>query len=273
MGMKFSVCAVDKDLPVQMPFPLRGKTYAECADIAEKLGFDGIELQVQDPKYYNGHELRRMLDDHGLHASAVTTGLAYLNEGMSMTHPDPVVRKATVERLKRQLDLAKDLDSSILVGFIRGRQLDRSAKEFEAIMTESVGRVLEYATEIQTPFIMEQINHKDGDLYCSTERTMQFLEKFNNPWLQYNGDTYHMEMDDADIPAAIRRSLSKLALFHVSDVGRNIPDDKHFNFYEAAAVLKEVGYDKWISIECLPLPDCYTACKNGLDYLKRVFAN
>ncbi|MBQ0026595.1 MAG: sugar phosphate isomerase/epimerase [Lachnospiraceae bacterium] len=269
--MKFSVCAVDRDLPDTIPFPLRGKSYQECADIAKELGFDGIELQVQDPKFYNGKELKRMLDDRGLAASAITTGLAYTYEGMSMTHPDPAVRAATVERLKRQLDLAKDMDSQILVGFIRGRQLDRSAKEFEALLTDSVGQVLDYATEIQTPFIMEQVNHKDGDLFCSTERTMQFLEKFDSPWLVYNGDTYHMEMDDSDPVAAVKRSLSKLVLFHVSDVNRQLPDDKHFDFYEVAKVLKDVGYDKWTSIECKPLPNSYEACKNGIEYLKRVF--
>ena len=269
--MKFSVCAVDRDLPVTTPFPLRGASYRECADIAERLGFDGIELQIQDPAGYDGRALKRMLDDHGLGCSAVTTGLAYLYEGLSMTHPDPKIRAATVERLKRQLDLARELDSQILVGFIRGRQLDRSAAEFEALLTESVSRVLEYAESLKTPFIMEQVNHKDGDIYCSTERTMEFLEKFNSPWLLYNGDTYHMEMDDTDIPAAIRRSLGKLVLFHVSDVGRQLPDDKHFDFYEAAKVLKEAGYDKWTSIECQPLPTSEEACRIGLAYLKKVF--
>ena len=269
--MKFSVCAVDRDLPVNIPFPLRGSSYAECADVAAKLGFDGIELQIQDPKFYNGKEIKRMLDDHGLSASAVTTGLAYTYEGMSMTHPDPAVRAATVDRLKAQLDFAKEIDSQILVGFIRGRQLDRSAREFEDILTDSVGKVLEYAEQLQTPFIMEQVNHIDGDLYCSTERTMQFLEKFNSPWLVYNGDTYHMHLDDVDAVEALKRSFSKLVLFHVSDVGRLLPDDKHFNFYEVAKVLKEVNYDKWTSIECKPLPTSYEACKTGIEYLKRVF--
>jgi len=269
--MKFSVCAVDRDLPVETPFPLRGTSYRECAQIAGKIGFDGIELQIQDPSFYRGKDLRKDLDDFGIHCSAVTTGLAYLYEGLSMTHEDPVIRKATVERLKRQLDLAKELDSQILVGFIRGRQKNRSAKEFEALMTDSVGQVLEYAEELQTPFIMEQVNHIDGDLYCSTERTMQFLEKFNSPWLVYNGDTYHMEMDDADIPAAIRRSLGKLVLFHVSDVGRTLPDDRHFDFREAAAVLKEANYRGWTSIEVKPLPTSEEACRRGLAYLKEVF--
>jgi len=181
--MKFSVCAIDRDLSPDIPFPLRGKSYEECAALASRLGFDG----------------------------------------------------------------------------------------YEDILTDSVSRVLEYAEGIRTPMVMEQINRRDGDVFCSTDRTMRFLEKFHSDWLVYNGDTYHMLSEDPDIPAAIRRSLSKLVLFHVSDENRALPDDRHFNFHEAATVLKESGYDKWVSIECKPLPNSAEATRQGYAYLKRVF--
>ena len=272
MGMKFSICTVDRPLESTSPFPLRGSSYEECAAIAEVLGYDGIELQIQDPSLYEAKELRASLDRHGLRCSAVTTGLAYLFEGMSMVHPNEKIRLATVERLHRQLDLARELDSQILIGYLRGRKAPgQSDAEFEEILTDSVSRVLEYAEKIQTPMVMEQINRNDGDVFCSTERTMAFLEKFHSDLLLYNGDTYHMILEDHDVPAAIRRSLSKLVLFHVSDVGRQLPDDNHFDFHEAAAVLNEAGYDKWVSIEARPEPTSFIAARRGLEYLKKVF--
>lgn len=272
MAMKFSVCTVDRPLEAVSPFPLRGNTYEECAAVAEILGFDSIELQIQDPAQYNAKELRATLDRHNLGCSAITTGLAYLFEGMSMTHPDEKIRLATVERLHRQLDLAKELDSQVLVGYLRGRkQPGMSDEEFEDLLTDSVARTLEYAVEINCPFVMEQINRNDGDVFCSTERTMTFLEKFNCDLLKYNGDTYHMVTEDPDVPAAIRRSLSKLVLFHVSDIGRLLPDDKHFDFYEAAAVLKEEGYSDWVSIEAKPWPTSFECARTGLNYMRKVF--
>ena len=272
MGMKFSVCTVDRPLPMASPFPLRGTSYEECAAVAEKLGYDGIELQIQDPSFYDPRELRASLDRHGLGCSAVTTGLAYLYEGMSMVHPDKKIRLATVERLHRQLDLAKELDSQILIGYLRGRKSPgQTDEEFEDILTDSVARVLAYAEEIRCPMVMEQINRNDGDVLCSTERTMSFLEKFHSEWLLYNGDTYHMVTEDPDVSASIRRSLSKLVLFHVSDTGRLLPDDRHFDFYEAASVLKEAGYDKWVSIEARPTPSSFECARTGIRYLRRVF--
>jgi sugar phosphate isomerase/epimerase len=272
MGMKFSVCAVDRPLEAVSPFPLRGDSYEQCAAAAEVLGYDGIELQIQDPSWYNAKDLRASLDRHGLGCSAVTTGLAYIFEGLSMVHPDKKVRMATVERLFRQLDLAKELDSQILIGYLRGRKASgQTDEEFEDILTDSVARVLEYAEELQTPMVLEQINRNDGDVFCSTVRTMEFLEKFHSDWLLYNGDTYHMILEDKDVPAAIRRSLGKLVLFHVSDAGRKLPDDRHFNFHEAAETLKEAGYDKWVSVEARPEPTSFEAARRGLAYLRKVF--
>ena len=80
-----------------------------------------------------------------------------------------------------------------------------------------------------------------------------------------------MITEDPDVPGAIRRSLGKLVLFHVSDTGRLLPDDKHFNFHEAAKVLKEANYDKWVSIEAKPWPTSYQCSRTGLNYLRRVF--
>lgn len=271
MAMKFSVCTVDRPLEAVSPFPLRGTSYEECAIVAENLGYDGIERRPGSRAVQSERTESNSGSDN-LGCSAITTGLAYLYERMSMTHPDKKVRMATVERLHRQLDLAKELNSQVLVGYLRGRkQPGMSDEEFEDILTDSVARTLEYAVEIQCPFVMEQINRNDGDVFCSTERTMTFLEKFNCDLLLYNGDTYHMITEDPDVPGAIRRSLGKLVLFHVSDTGRLLPDDKHFNFHEAAKVLKEANYDKWVSIEAKPWPTSYQCSRTGLNYLRRVF--
>lgn len=270
--MKFSVCAADCQLSPESPFSLRAKSFASCAEKAAMWGYDGIELQIQDPREYDGKALRRTLDAAGLGASAVTTGLAYTMEGLSMTHPDAAVRRAAVERLKRQLDLARELDSQILIGYMRGRKAPgMSDAEYEKILTDSLGQVVEYGASIQTPTVVEQINRNDGDVFNSTDRTMRFLEKFHTDWLLYNADTYHMITEDPDTEVAIRRSLSKLVLFHVSDAGRLLPDDRHFDFHLAADVLKRVGYSHWVTIECKPLPDSATVTRQGISYLKKTF--
>jgi sugar phosphate isomerase/epimerase len=269
--MKFSILAADIPLPSDFPFPLRG-SFDSCARLAAELGYSGIELQIRNPLDYDYKAVRKMLDRYGIAASAVTTGMSYTFDGHSMSSRDAAVRAKTVERLKRQLDFAKALDSQVLIGFLRGRrELGETDDEFEDLLSDSMNRTLEYAEKIDGTVCFEQINKNDGDLYNTTAETLRFIKKFNTPRLVYNADTYHMVTEEKNVTEAIKASKGYLTLFHVSDPGRLLPDDKHFDFYEAAKALREINYDGWVSIECKPLPDGETVARRGIEYLRRVF--
>ncbi|HQJ36332.1 MAG TPA: sugar phosphate isomerase/epimerase family protein [Clostridia bacterium] len=271
--MKFSVISADTPLNLNMPFMLRG-SYKECARVASEIGFDGIELQIQNPLDYDFKLLKDGFDEYDLEVSAVTTGLAYLFEGYSMSSDDKEVRKKTVERLKRHLDMSKYLNSQILLGFIRGRRKrDESEYEFEARLSESMYKILEYAEEIDTYIVFEQINRFDGDVYNSTERTLEFIKKFKSKRLFYNADTYHMASEDKDVYSAIINSKEYLTLFHISDFGRLLPDDKHFNFQEAAKALKEIDYKGWVTLECKPSEDMVGGVRKGFEYMKDLLSS
>lgn len=71
--MRFSITAVDISMPADFPLPLHG-SYEECARSA----------------------------------TAVTTGLSYLFDGRNMSAKDASVCANTVERIKRQLDFARE---------------------------------------------------------------------------------------------------------------------------------------------------------------------
>lgn len=269
--MKFSILAADIPLPSDFPFPLRG-SFDSCARLAAELGYNGIELQIRNPLDYDYKAVRKMLDRYDITASAVTTGMSFTFDGHSMSSRDPQVRAQTVERLKRQLDFAAELDSQILIGFLRGRmEPGESKEEFEELLSDSMYKTLEYAEEISGTVCFEQINKNDGDVYNTTAETLRFIRKFNDPRLVYNADTYHMATEETDVTEAIKESRGYLTLFHVSDPGRLLPDDKHFNFYEAAAALRAIDYEGWVSIECKPLPDGETVARHGIEYLRRVF--
>ena len=269
--MKFSILAADIPLSSDFPFPLRG-SFDNCARLAAELGYNGIELQIRNPLDYDHQALRKMLDRYDITASAVTTGMSYTFDGHSMSSRDPQVRAKTVERLKRQLDFAKALDSQVLIGFLRGRrEPGETDEEFEELLSDSMYKTLEYAEEIGGTICFEQINKNDGDLYNTTAETLRFIKKFNTPRLVYNADTYHMATEETDVTEAIKASKGYLTLFHVSDPGRLLPDDRHFDFYKAAAALRAIDYEGWVSIECKPLPDGETVARRGIEYLTRVF--
>ncbi len=269
--MRFSIIAVDIPLPADFPFPLRG-SYEECARRAAAFGYEAIELQIQNPLDYDYAAVRKSLERYGMRASAVTTGLSYLFEGHNMSAKDSSVRAKTVERLKRQLDFARELDSQILIGFLRGRmEADDTAEQYESRLSESMYKIIEYADEIGGRICFEQINRRDGDLYNSTAETLRFIGKFKSERLFYNADTYHMISEEGDVAAAVRLAKERMSLFHVSDCGRLLPDGRHFDFRAAAAALRSIDYDGWVTIECRPVPDEDSVARDGIAYLSNIF--
>ncbi len=65
------------------------------------LGYDGVELAIRDPKQVDFDDLEKMVQSCGLSVSAIGTGQAWGEEGLSFTDPDPSVRRAAIERIKK----------------------------------------------------------------------------------------------------------------------------------------------------------------------------
>ena len=82
-------------------------------------------------------------------------------------------------------------------------------------------------------------------------------------------DTFHMNIDEADMPQAIRTAGDKLGYLHVADSNRLYPGAGHLDFAPILAALQEVDYQGTISLECIPEPDSMTAGVRGMAFLSK----
>ena len=71
-----------------------------------------------------------------------------------------------------------------------------------------------------------------------------------------------------DIAASIRRAGDRLFHFHVADSNRWYPGAGHIDFGEILRTLNEVGYDGFVSCECMPLPDPDTVAVENIKFLR-----
>ena len=80
------------------PYMCQGD-FADRIRYAKKLGYTGIELNIADPAKLNLPEIREAIAQTGIQITAFGTGRAYVNEGVSLTDPDPDCRAAAMSRL------------------------------------------------------------------------------------------------------------------------------------------------------------------------------
>ncbi|MEG7531799.1 MAG: sugar phosphate isomerase/epimerase family protein [Hungatella sp.] len=260
-------CALDA--PEGSPFPLVNPNIYATVDFLAENGFDSIELHLLHPSEVDGSRIKEYCAAKGLLISSIGTGMAYGREGLSITSPDVQVRKRAIQRLKEQLDLASELECSIVIGSMRGEiRKGSSKKEIDKQMIEGCKELCEYASAGKGSIVIEAIDRFETNYLQTAEEVMDIIEQVDSDKLGVHLDTYHMNMEECDWKKPVLLCGKKLRHVHVADNNRNYPGWGLIDFKPFLRALDEIGYDQTLTLECYPRPDGKTAVKRGLQHLR-----
>ncbi len=82
-------------------------------------------------------------------------------------------------------------------------------------------------------------------------------------------DTFHMNIEEADMQASIFNCGGRIFHFHVADSNRWYPGAGHLDFKSILGTLESIGYKGWVSGEFLPKPETETAARMGIQALRK----
>ena len=86
-------------------------------------------------------------------------------------------------------------------------------------------------------------------LINTAEEALRYADSVNSPNLGIHLDTYHMNIEEDNIGAAIRLVGNRLRHFHTGENNRNIPGRGHLDWEEIFRALSDIGYRKDIVSE------------------------
>lgn len=252
--MKFSASITIQYNNIFSPFP--AASWQEGFRWVREQGFDAVEVILADPKLLDVEALRAALSSCGLPVSTVSTGQAMAMEGLSMCAASSEVREATFRRLCEDLDFSAQIGKpNVTVGLIRGTggKLERET-EYELLLGE-MRRVVQYAEKTGVRINFEPINRYECKLCNSTAEGRQLLQALGDPpaaGILY--DTFHSNIEDADMLAAIRENAGHISHVHLADSNRHLPGEGHIDFPAVLRTLEQAGYAGYASLEVLNLP-------------------
>lgn len=221
-------------------------------ELAKRIGYQAVEIAVRDPSVVDWNEVARLSKDLGLPVCAIGTGQAFLADGLSLTHPDEKIRKRSIERVKKHAEVAESFGAFVIIGLVRGKREGRPYREVEKLFLESMNSLLSDTKEVR--FVIEPLNRYETDFINTVEEALRVIEKINSDRVGILADTFHMNIEEVNISESLKVAGKKLYHFHVADSNRWAPGCGHFDFESTFKTLKEIGYDGYISVECLPLP-------------------
>jgi sugar phosphate isomerase/epimerase len=248
----------------------KGDLETNLAQIAS-LGYDGVELAIRDPKLIDLENLDGMVRKHGLSVPAIGTGQAWGEEGLSFTDPDPDVRAAAIERIKSHIPVAAHFGGVIIIGLIRG--IVRPGVDHAQAMDWLVEALRDCSTAAHPDGIrlaLEPINRYETTLINNATEGLDLIERVGADNFGLLLDTFHMNIEEADIEASIRACGERIFHFHVADSNRWYPGAGHLDFASILEALFATGYKGWVSGEFLPHPDAATAARESITSLQKL---
>lgn len=230
-------------------------------------GFDAVELAVRDPNLLDVNSLFNLLESNKLPVSAIGTGQAFGEEGLSFTNSNKEIRRKAIVRIKSQIHLAEKFNSIVIIGLIRGKkQANQNYQEVENYFIDAIQECASVNEKIK--LVIEPINRYETNIINSVTQGLEFLDKAGCSNVGLLLDTFHMNIEEKSITDSIILAREKLFHFHVADSNRWHPGAGHIDFGDIFKTLKEIKYSGYISAEILPYPDSATAASNTIIHLK-----
>jgi D-psicose/D-tagatose/L-ribulose 3-epimerase len=96
---------------------------------------------------------------------------------------------------------------------------------------------------------LEPLNRFETDFINTCDQALNMLADVGSPNLLLHLDTFHMNIEEKNQAAAIRKAGKLLGHFHACGSDRGTPGSDHIRWEPIAAALKEIGYDKDVVIE------------------------
>jgi sugar phosphate isomerase/epimerase len=178
------------------------------------------------------------------------------------------VRSAAIERVKRHIDLAGELGALVIIGLVRGVHWKSvSQEQAEQWLLAAMGALCRHAEKGGVRIAVEAINRYETSLVNCAADGLALIDRVGSPALGLLLDTFHMNIEEADMRASISQTGSRLFHFHVADSNRWYPGAGHIDFKSLLSVLRRTGYAGFISGEFLARPDAEAAARKSYAYI------
>jgi D-psicose/D-tagatose/L-ribulose 3-epimerase len=253
-------------------------------------GFDLIEICVEDPQTIDTAAIGKRLEKEGIGA----TVCGAFGPDRDLSSDDPGICEKGVDYVKRCADIAHELGADIVVGPMysavgKTRMLapeDRKAQR--SLAAANVRRAADHAAKRGVRLAIEPLNRFEIDMINTVEQGIALIDEIDRSNVGLLVDTFHMNIEEKDIPAALRKAGKHIFEFHACSSDRGTPGEDHLPWPQIAKALDEVDYDGTVVIEAFtpeikeiaravsiwrPLAKSQDAlASDGLRFLKTAFA-
>lgn len=224
------------------------KDFISNLETLRDLEFDGVELNIREPERVDPDDLKAFLGDFGLSLSMFASGATAKALGLSLASTDEAARRRAVDYAGRFLDFASAFGAGVVAGFLKG-PLEHNTDSHRLKLAQSISELAPTSARLRTPLLIEAINRFESPLGRSLDEAYALIEPCVHEWLWILPDTWHMNIEESNMEAAMVRHRGRFGSFHLSENNRLFPGYGAIDFKKTIGVLDACGYAGKLAIE------------------------
>lgn len=237
----------------------------DACEQAARLGFDAVEIFPREAGALDVVALRAVLAKWRLRVAAMGTGGGWVVRKLTLTHPDAAIRHEAREFIRAIVDRAGEFQAPAIIGSMQGRWDGAVSREHAlAWLAEGLVDLGQHALQRGVPLLYEPLNRYETNLFNRVGDAAAWVRTLPTNNVRVLADLYHMNIEETDLPAALREAGSTIGHVHFADSNRRAIGFGHTDVAPIIAALRDIGYDGYLSAEILPWPDADGAARQTI---------
>ena len=215
----------------------------------KKLGFDVLEISCVNlvRKYTTDEqllELKQCAEEYGI---TLTSGYGPTKE-QNICSEDPEIVARAMDFFENLLPKLQLLGVKILGGGLYSYwPLDPTMKMDKEAETERAIRNLQIlartAEKCDVTLGLEVLNRYEGYILNTCDQAKEFIDAVGSSHVKIMLDTFHMNIEEDNIAAAIRKAGPDLCHLHLGEQNRRVPGKGSLPWQEIGQALRDINYE------------------------------
>jgi len=270
--------------------PLTTGELAELAPLVAKMGFDWIEVPLESLDDLDCSKAAYIIRDNGLGVSTC----AAMGPDRDLIHPDMAIQENGMNYIRQCIDATHTIGGTNLVGPIYSavgrvwqQTSEERAKDVDTLV-KNLSTLAAYAGDQGVVLCIEPLNRFETSFINIAAQAIEVIDRINHSACKIMLDTFHMNIEEKSLGAAIRATGSRLAHVHTCENDRGAPGSGNVTWNEFAEALRDIHYDGPLVIESFTSkvksiaraaaiwrsfePSQDALAENGLKFLKNLMA-
>jgi D-psicose/D-tagatose/L-ribulose 3-epimerase len=216
-----------------------------------QLGFDVVEIAVEDPALIDVKKVKEALNQYGLQ----TVICGAFGNSRDLTNESKDVQQNGLSYIEACLDMCAELGVSFFAGPMysavgKARMLKPEQRKAEwDLAVHNLQKVCDMAGSRGLKIALEPLNRFESDLVNTANDVMRMVKDINHPAANVILDSFHMSIEERDVEQAIKAVGDKLIHVQVSENYRGAPGSGQTPWDAYKRGLEAINYKGIVSIE------------------------